>query len=223
MAPRIFNESEFYARFALDLKSAQALVLIQSPFLAERRLQKLEGLITQCAQRRVRICAFVQKPRGDNSAVLEIAGLLTALGVHVSFRERVHEKVAIIDEHILWDGSLNILSHSDSSERMTRWLDRRLVKDAMARHNLRCTECSPKDSPAVQLGKSIAARRRCLRLPQLALSEKARVAQAVISRIENGDFSTSAANLFSICQVLGLNLKAVPWHFSPSLNEWLDG
>jgi hypothetical protein len=43
--------------------------------------------------------------------------------VEVVLREETHEKIAIIDKQILWDGSLNILSHKDGPESMNRFDD----------------------------------------------------------------------------------------------------
>jgi phosphatidylserine/phosphatidylglycerophosphate/cardiolipin synthase-like enzyme len=43
------------------------------------------------------------------------------MGVNIFYPGRyIHEKVAIIDRQILWEGSLNILSHRASNEMMRR-------------------------------------------------------------------------------------------------------
>lgn len=42
------------------------------------------------------------------------------LGVTVLFTGKLHRKIAITDNEILWEGSLNILSQSDSCEIMRR-------------------------------------------------------------------------------------------------------
>lgn len=39
-------------------------------------------------------------------------------------RERLHEKVVIINEAVLWHGSLNLLAHSGSTDLMMRITDR---------------------------------------------------------------------------------------------------
>lgn len=45
---------------------------------------------------------------------------LRSIGVVVDERARMHENVAFIDGRTLWHGSLNILSHRDTSESMLR-------------------------------------------------------------------------------------------------------
>jgi ssDNA-binding Zn-finger/Zn-ribbon topoisomerase 1 len=52
--------------------------------------------------------------------VTELVRELRSLGIIVDLRARMHEKIAIIDGHILWHGSLNILSHRDTHESMLR-------------------------------------------------------------------------------------------------------
>jgi hypothetical protein len=45
---------------------------------------------------------------------------LQALGVIVLFTVKHHRKLAIIDRQIIWEGSLNILSYSNSCEIMRK-------------------------------------------------------------------------------------------------------
>src|ERR1700761_5403106 len=134
----VYFEDTFYPKFSADLENARALVLIQSPFIGERRLDKIELLLQSCTRRKVRVCAFVQEPRLEADQHRFEAGVrrLTSLGVHVTTKHLIHEKLAVIDESILWDGSLNILSQDKSSERMTRWRDRDTVFRAVAKHGL---------------------------------------------------------------------------------------
>lgn len=42
------------------------------------------------------------------------------MGIHVIFTCGHHRKLVIIDRHILYEGSLNVLSQSDSAEVMRR-------------------------------------------------------------------------------------------------------
>jgi hypothetical protein len=52
----------------------------------------------------------------------ELIDSLRASGCTVELRSRMHEKLAMIDERVLWHGSLNILSHRDTTESMLRLL-----------------------------------------------------------------------------------------------------
>jgi hypothetical protein len=126
MIVKPLNEEDFYKEFAKDLANAQALVLIQSPYLALRRLARLRVILQACIKRRVRICVFVRSPDASDFVpdfapdleppsghdIIEAATMLVSLGAHVTLRPDIHEKVAVVDENILWDGSLNVMSQN---------------------------------------------------------------------------------------------------------------
>jgi hypothetical protein len=72
---QILDENEFYEMFARDLRKAQWLVLIQSPYLGDNRIDKLEKLFKGCINRRVRVCIFVQNPRNPPPKATRLLGL----------------------------------------------------------------------------------------------------------------------------------------------------
>ena len=43
-----------------------------------------------------------------------------SIGIKVIEKSKMHEKIALIDNAIAWEGSLNILSHRDTGEHMRR-------------------------------------------------------------------------------------------------------
>ena len=54
--------------------------------------------------------------------------VLQEQGVHVLYTAKLHRKIAIIDRKVVWEGSLNILSFSDSCEMMRRTADEATAK-----------------------------------------------------------------------------------------------
>jgi ribosomal protein L37AE/L43A len=57
---------------------------------------------------------------------------LKQIGVTFFVRPGMHEKVGIVDEKILWHGSLNILSHNSTKESMLRFESAELVNEIIA-------------------------------------------------------------------------------------------
>jgi len=120
----IFTEGTFYPAFVRDLNHAAKSVVIFSPFLTSRGAGRWMDILRAKVAQGVHI-RLVTRPPGNQGGVLEdglqelIAGILR-LGVGVDLRASMHEKFAIIDNAILWHGSLNILSHRDTSESMLR-------------------------------------------------------------------------------------------------------
>jgi DNA-binding XRE family transcriptional regulator len=244
--PDRFTEQGFYEALAKDLKSARALVLIQSPFIAEWRLRSLEKQLQDCISRNVRVCVFMQEPRlkrGDPDSEIRLkkiemlVDLLRSWGVHVSVKRSIHAKLIVIDETILWEGSLNPLSHTDSFERMLRWCNRDLVLEAILMHRLNsCDHCSvrhrslrclPETISAKQqweqVGAMVAKRRKDLGLTQSSLAERSGTQQTVLSQIESGKRVMSINMLIKICAQLQLEVRLLPWFYLPSIDEQIIG
>jgi transcriptional regulator with XRE-family HTH domain len=226
----VYDDQNFYKAFTSDLDKAQALVLIHSPFIAVNRLEKIQSSLARCIRRRVRVCAFLRSPRDaeELSAVRETAKRLLWLGAHVTYRKVIHEKVAIVDEHILWDGSLNILSQSLSSERMTRWSNREKVYAAIIKHRLRdCETCAARSAGTEydelrSIGAKMTKRRKLFGLTQTELGRNSGVPQSAISNIEVGRPTVSIDTLIRICKELDGELRFIPWYFLPALDALCD-
>ena len=121
---QFLTEGTFYPRFTEDLKSAKSSILIFSPFLTKRGTNRWIDLLRFAISRGVRV-RLVTRPPGDQGGVLDeglpaVVKHIRELGIPVDYRARIHEKIAIIDEEILWHGSLNIFSQRDTTESMLR-------------------------------------------------------------------------------------------------------
>ena len=55
--------------------------------------------------------------------VQELVDELRSVGCLVEFRERMHEKVLILDGSVLWHGSLNLLANKGPTDLMMRLTD----------------------------------------------------------------------------------------------------
>ena len=121
----LYNEQSFYNAFVRDVKRAQSAVIIESPFLTEKRALYFAGLFSKLTRKGVKIRVNTRNPR-HHDKLLEIQAwksirILRDNGVKVYFfNDMRHRKLAIIDGQILWEGSLNILSQVLSREIMRR-------------------------------------------------------------------------------------------------------
>lgn len=125
VASTLFNESTFYNAFIKDMLAAKKEVIIYSPFVAKFRTDFLKPTIEKLRDRNVEVFIFTRPiEEYDNIIQTQIECALKRfeeMGVCVYYPGRyIHEKVAIIDREILWEGSLNILSHRASNEMMRR-------------------------------------------------------------------------------------------------------
>ena len=148
---QVFDEETFYAAFAADLNQARGQVLIMSSYLTTRQLEHLKGPIKECVARNVRVCVFLQEdrywkqrkefPKPRLRDVEDAIQQLESMRVHVTLLQKVHVKIIIVDEDIFWFGTMNILSHFDTIERMERSRNRRKVEEAIRKYRLDL--CSP--------------------------------------------------------------------------------
>jgi hypothetical protein len=121
---QLYNQDDFYPAFEKSLLCAQKEVIIESPFITMRRLNTLLPVFRKLSRKGVKIIINTKPPvELDDflrAQTLEAVPILQNLGVDVFFTGGHHRKLAIIDQQILWEGSLNILSQGDSCEIMRR-------------------------------------------------------------------------------------------------------
>lgn len=124
----LHNEGAFYPAFEEDLESAEKRAIIFSPFIQPLRTAQLMPIIRHLVEKGVEVRLFTrQGQKGDSENSESLITLLKSVGVKVSERKGLHEKLAFIDDRITWMGSLNILSQSRSTEQMIRFNNPRLT------------------------------------------------------------------------------------------------
>lgn len=121
---RLYNEQSFYSAFMADVNRARSLLIIESAFITRKRLVLLYPTLKKAAQRGVHIVINTRDPQYHDAFMRQQAldgiAWLQELDITVLRTGNLHRKVAIIDNQTLWEGSLNILSQSESCEVMRR-------------------------------------------------------------------------------------------------------
>ncbi len=135
----LFDSNTFYKAFERDLRRARQSVIIESPFITRRRMEQLLPILTKLRRKGVRIVMNTRNPEEHNEEYAiqaeDAVAAMQGIGARVLYTVKHHRKLAIIDEEILWEGSLNILSQGDSCEIM-----RRTVSNNLARQMIRFTK-----------------------------------------------------------------------------------
>src|ERR1700683_709647 len=121
---RLFDQSQFYQAFARDLGRCRKEIVIESPFITIKRTATLLPIFRTLERRGVKVVLNTRDPREHDSFMrTEADGALAMLrefGVRILLTGGHHRKLAVLDRKVLWEGSLNILSHADSCEIMRR-------------------------------------------------------------------------------------------------------
>jgi phosphatidylserine/phosphatidylglycerophosphate/cardiolipin synthase-like enzyme len=131
-ASKLYNENSFYPAFVKDLNMCKNELIIESPFITNRRLSSLLPVLKTLQAKKVRIVINTRDPIETddeyqrNEAYRAVSQLQHA-GVRVLYTKGLHRKLAIIDRSVMYEGSLNILSQNDSAEIMRRISSKQLV------------------------------------------------------------------------------------------------
>lgn len=132
----LVDERDFYPLFLKDVLGATKEVIIQSAFITTSRLNTLLPVFQLLLRRGVRIFVMTRVPWEHNGVMRaqseEGQRTLEKLGVVIlPFVGNIHQKYAIVDRALMWDGSLNILSQRDSKEVMRRCVGKKTVNQYM--------------------------------------------------------------------------------------------
>jgi phosphatidylserine/phosphatidylglycerophosphate/cardiolipin synthase-like enzyme len=130
----LYDEGTFYNKFEQDLLNAKQEVIIESPFIATRRLEMLKPVFEVLIDKGVQIFIMTRDPLEHDESMSKQAEAgvryFEVLGIQVLLCEGGHHrKLAMIDRKVLWEGSLNILSQSHSREFMRRIDSRSLTEE----------------------------------------------------------------------------------------------
>ena len=142
----LHSEQSFYPALGADLKKAEHSVVIFSAFATPDGLYRWFTLFSECLQRGVKIrivTRTLDKQTGSEAnrdELVELLPLLRKSGIIFEMRPLPHEKVIVIDNKIVWHGSLNMLSQKKSNEVMTRTTSNNFAGEMLsmlARHDLK--------------------------------------------------------------------------------------
>jgi phosphatidylserine/phosphatidylglycerophosphate/cardiolipin synthase-like enzyme len=125
LSSSLFNEDTFYPALMKDLNNCGSELIVESPFITNRRLNQLLPTLQKLKRRKVRIVINTRDPyehdeeRHRDEAHRVIARLQRE-GIQVLYTGGHHRKLVVIDRKVLYEGSLNMLSQNNSSEIMRR-------------------------------------------------------------------------------------------------------
>jgi hypothetical protein len=120
----IFDKSNFLSVYVNDLANVVREILIVSPFVTRKRTVQMLPHLQTAVQRGVTV-VVVTRPiedfRGKDTASLrEALAMLEQAGVTVRFKTNIHQKFAVMDQKIVWYGSINLLSFGSAEESIMR-------------------------------------------------------------------------------------------------------
>ena len=122
------TESQFHEYFVEDIQSFKQNMIIYSPFMTLNRLSILLPAFYAATSQGKRIVVITkpleEKPKSELAQYKKCEEGLRNIGVSILHKKGMHEKIILIDEEIIWTGSLNALSYTgNTGEVMERRID----------------------------------------------------------------------------------------------------
>ena len=124
IANTIFDIDSYEKVYAKDLLEANKEIIISSPGLNHAKVDAFVKLIKHRQEDGVKLTVITLNPEGypeekiqDTKRLVEI---FKNCGVRIKLQEHMHEHFAIIDEEIVWYGSMNFLSRAKADDNLMR-------------------------------------------------------------------------------------------------------
>jgi transcriptional regulator with XRE-family HTH domain len=155
---QIFTENDFAGALRTDLTDAQR-VLIHVPYITPYGIQRFENEIQNCTGKGGIVDIFLQQPltwesrhseslkpfvKAEFDELQFCMDSVAQLGAHPNLRCGIHQKVVVINDSILYVGSLNVLSYTgETREIMLRFDKKWIVEEFLHLLKLNgCDDCS---------------------------------------------------------------------------------
>ncbi|MYV98845.1 AAA family ATPase [Streptomyces sp. SID3343] len=126
--PAFFPADEVFEAVKWDIARAATSIDLYCPFLNPQPVRNWSALLRARVDAGVRVTVYTRSPEEQSNDVA--AGHhqrrieeLRSVGCEVDFRERMHEKVLIVDRAVLWHGSFNLLASVGPTDLMMRYTD----------------------------------------------------------------------------------------------------
>jgi phosphatidylserine/phosphatidylglycerophosphate/cardiolipin synthase-like enzyme len=133
---KLYDQTTFYNEFMKDLAKCSSEIIIESPFITTKRMSSILPLLHKAIKKGVRVTVNTRSPEEHENKYYfqarQAVNELQTIGALVLFTGGHHRKIAVLDQSVIWEGSLNILSHNDSCEIMRRISSPSLSKDMIS-------------------------------------------------------------------------------------------
>lgn len=120
----IFDKSNFLPVYTNDIESAEREIIIVSPFVTKKRSLQMLKVLESVLSNKVKVI-IVTRPiedfqSKDITSLRETLETLKAAGISMVYKPNIHQKFAVMDQKIVWYGSINLMSFGSAEESIMR-------------------------------------------------------------------------------------------------------
>ena len=120
----IFDKQNFLPVYSNDIVNAAKEILIVSPFVTRKRTLQMMQHLEIALGKQVKVIVVTRPVEDfkdkDLTALQTNLNLLKEAGVSIVLKSNIHQKFAIMDQRIVWYGSINLLSFGSADESIMR-------------------------------------------------------------------------------------------------------
>ncbi|MDD2218178.1 MAG: phospholipase D-like domain-containing protein, partial [Eubacteriales bacterium] len=121
--------------YELDLKEASGNIVISSPTLEKRKVMRMLQILKERQEAGVKVTIVTWHPDaymyGREEHRIELMEALRDAGFHIELVADNCERYAVIDNEIVWYGSMNLLSKDDVEDNIMRVVSKRIAAELM--------------------------------------------------------------------------------------------
>jgi superfamily II DNA or RNA helicase len=120
----IFDNHNFMTVFCNDFSSAKSDMVIVSPYMTKKRLFQMMNIFSSGINNGAKL-TIITRPESDyketdKAAFADMLNSIRSIGAAIVFKSNIHQKFAVIDQRIVWYGSINLLSFGSAEESIMR-------------------------------------------------------------------------------------------------------
>lgn len=131
----IFDSDTYTPVFECDLTEAVSSIVISSPTIGKRKVMRLLSLLRERQEAGVRISIVTWHPDaykyGREEHRIELMESLRNAGFSIVLTTDFCEHYAVIDDEIVWYGSMNLLSKDDIEDNIMRVVSKRIAAELL--------------------------------------------------------------------------------------------
>lgn len=120
----IFDNHNFMTVFSNDISLAKSDMVIVSPYMTKKRLAQMLNILSSGINNGAKL-TIITRPEEDykekdRAAFSDMLNSIRLTGAKLIIKSNIHQKFAIIDQRVVWYGSINLLSFGSSEESIMR-------------------------------------------------------------------------------------------------------
>lgn len=131
----IYDSDSYTEIYEQDLKEATKEIVISSPTLGRQKVMRIINLLKQKQEAGIKVTIVTWHPDcykyGSDVHRIELMDTLRSSGFHIELMRDNCQHFAVIDNEVVWYGSMNLLSKDDMEDNIMRLTDKSVAAELL--------------------------------------------------------------------------------------------